>query len=514
MYIKQPYPQNLCYGDLEDGIDSGTIMVPPFGHDFVWPLEKAASLVDSILKGYPIGSFILWQTRESVQSARYVGGIAPSKAQSTPCVRYILDGQQRITSIYAAVKGVKIGGVDYSKIYVDLTASGAGAVVITDIANRSDADVISVKAMLEGGAAAQEQYASKIDEYREAFKNLLLVCITVQDAAQDAAAEIFARINSGNRPLFGSISDDGLSARHGAAGQGTRGKWKRVDLSAKYKELINDLIMGELNSVDWETVFETMAAKTYDAWGRFSLHDKCDTLLSELKDAGYGVLSREAVLQSMAICLKRECKKKVILRLDSDAFINSWDSISCAFMRAAKYCKTALDVGAPRLLPHDALLVPLTYWFYKYQRTPSADEQKYIADYFWRAVLTLRFESGAEAKLAQDIKRMDAIAQGKQPRYDTPVDISAEGLAVNGDAAGRIPLLKGMLCLLASLASKGQLPLEVNDALKTLLAQDEKGCGITDNDYNKFFGGQGGRMEMLRDKLRSRIVKTPLDKGF
>ena len=60
---RQPKPDSKKYNDLITEIEKGEIKIPKFQRDFVWSLDKTASLLDSILKGYPIGTFILWETK-------------------------------------------------------------------------------------------------------------------------------------------------------------------------------------------------------------------------------------------------------------------------------------------------------------------------------------------------------------------------------------------------------------------------------------------------------------------
>lgn len=55
-----PEHQNFHITDLINDVKRGYIKIPQFQRDFIWSKEKAASLMDSILKGYPIGTMILW----------------------------------------------------------------------------------------------------------------------------------------------------------------------------------------------------------------------------------------------------------------------------------------------------------------------------------------------------------------------------------------------------------------------------------------------------------------------
>ena len=65
MDIQQPKPESKQYKDLIRELEKGVIQIPQFQRDFVWSLEKTTGLLDSILRGYPIGTFILWKTNEN-----------------------------------------------------------------------------------------------------------------------------------------------------------------------------------------------------------------------------------------------------------------------------------------------------------------------------------------------------------------------------------------------------------------------------------------------------------------
>ncbi len=122
--MNQPEPQSRQFSTLMGDIESGRIKIPQFQRDFVWTRDKSAKLIDSILKGYPIGTFILWKTKEQLRTVRNIGD---AKLPETPAGDYaqqVLDGQQRLTSLYASVKGLKVSrdGVDedFRDLFVDL----------------------------------------------------------------------------------------------------------------------------------------------------------------------------------------------------------------------------------------------------------------------------------------------------------------------------------------------------------------------------------------------------------
>lgn len=82
-----------------DQIDNGDIALPEFQRGYVWNREQVRGLFTSLYRGYPIGSFMMWTTPALSAHSRGDG------ARIDGNVRLLLDGQQRITSLYGVVRG-------------------------------------------------------------------------------------------------------------------------------------------------------------------------------------------------------------------------------------------------------------------------------------------------------------------------------------------------------------------------------------------------------------------------
>ena len=97
----------------------GDIQLPEIQRGYVWTREKARELVDSIYKGYPSGSILLWETDAPMQT-RLAGVEADHAAKPTTL---LLDGQQRITSLAAVIRGIpvrmKVGG-DIKEVPIEI----------------------------------------------------------------------------------------------------------------------------------------------------------------------------------------------------------------------------------------------------------------------------------------------------------------------------------------------------------------------------------------------------------
>lgn len=82
-----------------DQIDLGSIALPEFQRGYVWNRDQVRQLMLSLYRHYPVGSLLVWVTKTESASARGDGDLAPGS------VKLLLDGQQRITSLYGIIRG-------------------------------------------------------------------------------------------------------------------------------------------------------------------------------------------------------------------------------------------------------------------------------------------------------------------------------------------------------------------------------------------------------------------------
>jgi hypothetical protein len=85
-----PEPQSRIFSSLINGIENGQIKISQFQKDFVWDIKKSASLMDSIIKGYPIGTFIFWRTNEQLRTVRDISSLNLPKTKSNEFADYAL----------------------------------------------------------------------------------------------------------------------------------------------------------------------------------------------------------------------------------------------------------------------------------------------------------------------------------------------------------------------------------------------------------------------------------------
>lgn len=93
-------------GDLVKDVRNGRIGLPDLQRPFVWRDNKVRELFDSMLKGYPIGYIMLWESPVDYESKKSTIG-DNSKTYEEP-KELVIDGQQRLTALVAAMFSVKV----------------------------------------------------------------------------------------------------------------------------------------------------------------------------------------------------------------------------------------------------------------------------------------------------------------------------------------------------------------------------------------------------------------------
>lgn len=101
--------------ELVSGVDKGTIRLPDLQRPFVWTNAKVRDLIDSMYRGYPVGELMFWASPDPTKT-KAIG----TETKTQDVSMQVVDGQQRLTSLYAVMKGVKVWREDYTREVIRL----------------------------------------------------------------------------------------------------------------------------------------------------------------------------------------------------------------------------------------------------------------------------------------------------------------------------------------------------------------------------------------------------------
>jgi len=458
-------PEVEFLGDLFSQITAGKLRVPRFQRSFVWRPEQMRALFDSIERGYPVGTLLLWDTAEPVRSLDRMGAITlPPRPDGT--VSYVLDGHQRLSTLYSVLNLPADAPRDPDDeetwkwwIYRDLTEGDSGASSRFTHMRRGDPPptYLPLRTLLRttdflgfARTLKDDQLVDRAEEIATRIKSYKLGLIRVIGADLAQAVEIFSRLNS-------------------------EGQKMQPD--------------------------EMVAALTYreDLQGGFSLAERIDDILVQLEELDFGELPREEVVfrTILAATGQADIQRTNWPRLARDIGEGVPGQIEAAQQALAatiSFMRGPLGVPHVRLVPYAAQMVQLAGFFLI---CPDPDESRASALERWFRSTSLSgwFGGANTTQLKKMLASMRAFARG---------EISAEELLAIDEPALPYPakfdmqsarvrtLLLNQIALRRPLGADGK-PIEVgrelmahgNRAWRHVLPSQLRNSGLQSDPANR-----------------------------
>lgn len=351
-----------------DHIDSGHMALPEFQRGYVWNRDQVRGLFDSLYRRHPVGGLLVWATESKTAAHRGDGQLAPG------VVKLLLDGQQRMTSLYGVLRGKPPKFFDgnaqtFTGLRFHLEAQTFA--FYQPLKMQDDPLWIDVTALMKKGTSglgelvtrmsSQPALAVKVGEYVGRLSKLLGISdielfieeVTGQEKTLDVVVDIFNRVNSGGTKL-------------------SKG----------------DLALAKI-CAEWPEARDTMKVKLKE-WAKADYHFNLDWLLRSVNTA----LTGEAKFQFLH---------------DKSA-----DQVKEGLARAIKHIDTSLNLISGRLgLDHDQVFfgrfgVPVMVRFLD-RRHGLMNEKERDKLLFWfvQAGMWGRFSGSTESYIDQDLAALE-----------------------------------------------------------------------------------------------------------
>ena len=244
--------------DILSRVDSGEIALPEFQRGFVWNRTQVRSLMDSLYHRHPVGSLLTWSTGNANTPAHR------GEMQVPANVKLLLDGQQRVTSLYGVIRGEKppfFEGNDraFSGLYFNIETEAFE--FYAPVRMRENPLWISVTELMKLGSgefaarlydneATRQKFAQYLDRLNSIDQTketeLHIEDITGEDKTVDIVVDIFNKVNSSGTKLSkGDLALAKICAEWPAEQSGARSelkkrlaKWKKEGYNFKLEWLL------------------------------------------------------------------------------------------------------------------------------------------------------------------------------------------------------------------------------------------------------------------------------------
>jgi len=391
---KQIKVDTWTLSELIVDVERGKLRIPQFQRDFVWEKPRVIKLLDSIYSDFPIGSFFFWiAPKEYHLIYRDIPDLRVKHYDDTQDVTFILDGQQRITSIYAVIKGLLIKNKNYYDICFDLdkevfVARKGDHIRFIPLADFFSNDFLKIFNGLN------DDRKKNFQRCLDRFKNYPFSIIIVKEKNIEQVCEIFERLNQGGKKL--------------------------------------DLV-------------DLVVANTWDE--NFKLKDKINEL-NTIFLGSFGEIKEEVFIQSVALIRKRQCNRAYQLKLTTTDFSESWEKFSEALKKAVDFIINNLGVKTVDILPYPSMLPPIAYFFY-FSKTMSNYQKEKVEEWFWKCSFSERYSSSTLTKMGEDRNIFDKILQKEKVFINYFIKIDNEKIK-KISITGRSAIRNAILCILAN----------------------------------------------------------------
>lgn len=398
-------------------IDEGEIKIPAFQRGYVWKQTQVIDLLESVAKQFPIGSLLLWEAsdRDKLRSTRNIAGYKiPDRGDSWP-VNYVLDGQQRLSSLYGvfstqveqeAASEKYNPNLDVFEISYDFSTKSF--VAKRDVKAGSDCvvalrNLIDPTRLIDELGVLRKEFHQDAKELSSKFLNYEVPVVQIKNRNKEEVGVIFERINN----------------------TGTK-----------------------LNTLDLMTAW---------TWTEdFHLLDAMEELLEELDEKGFGKIDEKLLLQIAAAVIIGSTQTENVLKLTGDRVRDNWDLVKESFRRAIDFLGTEIGCCSIDLLPFHQQLVPLVRFFSK-KKTVSQDQRLSLRRFFWRTSFSDRYSTGqTTSKMDDDIAAMDQFSDFDYTPLERYQASTTEKELISAQFSKANPLTRAFLLLSAQ---KGPLDL-------------------------------------------------------
>lgn len=401
---------------LED-VRREQIAIPELQRPFVWDSVKVRDLLDSLYKGYPVGYLITWQS----VGAHLKGG------QTAAHQQILIDGQQRITALRAAVAGLKVVNKRYKQVRITIAFNPVTEefATLTPVIAKNPEWISDVSELLSANSTyafvknyfdanpnidhtAAEQSISRL----EAIKNAQIGIISLNDDLDvETVSEIFIRINSKGVPL--SSADFAMSkiATYGERGRNIR---KLIDYFCHLA--VAPHAYGDIEANDTE--FAGTPYLKAISW----LKDDSE----DLYDPGYNDMIRVAGLvgfsrgKAASIVSELSGRDPETRKVDESRIPRAYDALESALLEMVKkynfenFVMVIKSAGfiSPRMIGSKNAL-NFAYALYLQLRADSSlaegERRRIVKRWFVISMLTARHSGSFESRWEQDMRRIRAI---------------------------------------------------------------------------------------------------------
>lgn len=369
MTISSPQPTVVHLFTIFRQINGGELRIPAFQREFVWKNNQITDLLKSVRDQFPVGSVLLWHVNSKIlELARTELTAFPDVPETLP-TNYILDGMQRLSTLYGVFHYTS-GADERFNVYYDLR--NKRFVHAKDIGDGPDEACVQLSALLSPRKLLDYQarivvlpdgdtLIQELLEAQAAFQEYMIPVVTIRSTDVERIVEIFERTNS----------------------TGTR-----------------------LDTVDF------MRAITWDR--SFDLNRYLDNVRVDLQSQGYS-LEDETVIKCIGLLLSVEPTAKGLLSLraqSADRLKIAFKQFGACFNRITYFLYENFCIENVSYVPYEGQFLVL-FKTIGMQQATTEEEFSQLASWFWATGFNESLRGKPDHYVVRALENWRALVRGQ-----------------------------------------------------------------------------------------------------
>lgn len=412
-YSVTPHP----IGTLLTWVKSGEIAIPEIQRPFVWEPVKVRNLLDSLYQGFPIGYLIAWRN----PTVRLKDG-TPSAGK-----RILIDGQQRVTALMAALLGREVLTKDYETVRIRIAfhpleekfevanpAIQRDAAWIADVADlfSPDAKLLQITKSYAAANDGVEEDAlfSTLERLRQIINNHVGIIELADDLDIETVTEIFIRVNSAGKTL--SQADFAMSKI--AANETYGGSLLRKAIDYFCHLAVAPEFLSRIEKGDQAFAASEFFPKL--RWLRDVNDDLYDPSYTDMLRVAFTSQFRRGKLQDLVALLSgRNFETKQYEEVIAEQSFGLLKDGILDFITKTHFDRITMILRSAGLVTNDLIgsqnAVNFAYIIYlrgRAESMPSGDLERLVRRWYAMSVLRGRYGGSPETAFDVDIRQIDA----------------------------------------------------------------------------------------------------------
>jgi hypothetical protein len=381
------FKKDIAFSTLKNNFQDCIYAIPQLQRNYVWDKNRVCLLLDSIYHHYPIGVSLVWKAKSNKIAEIKPNNqtILPSFNVNRRYIDIIIDGQQRLTSLYGIIAGIHEAidfnsNIDFRKVYFALDKNKEPRFVYLKRYDITRGDYISVHDLIKDGPQRLKRQfnlnnlklkeikklKAKIQSYRFHF-------IYIETNSLDEVRETFVRINSQGMTVGKA---DALFART-----------TKIGLRDLVDQTRRALMARQYNEMKPESFIYTLSLSKGE------------------KEVGKRALDN----------FSRKFNKQKQFKSN---FQREWKKYHKAFLQTADFLFEEFAVTNYMLLPSDNIFTMLSLFFFLNNRRASIHQKNEIRRWFWHTTIGERYSgSGFNKNIPRDIDFFKNLVKRKNYKY-------------------------------------------------------------------------------------------------